>query len=43
MREKISELEKQLRDNLPLDVGKELETCQAKVVSKVLPLVFVEF
>ncbi|XP_028399082.1 kinectin-like [Dendronephthya gigantea] len=30
-KERIAELEKQLRDNLPVDVGKELETCQAKV------------
>ena len=31
--ERIADLEKQLRENLPLDVGKELESCQAKVVS----------
>lgn len=35
-KERISELEKQLRDNLPVDVGKELEACQAKVVSEIL-------
>jgi hypothetical protein len=39
-KERIAELEKQLRDNLPVDVGKELEACQAKVVSEILVLTF---